>query len=624
MREWIVTNGLGGYASLTYDNSNTRKYHGLLVSSLNPPTKRWMFISNIFDKIKTNEKTYNLNGSNCVFTYDLFPSFFYHFEGNKIKKTIFMENEKNTTIIKYDIKIKNPIQMIHTPHVNSRHIYDVTYKRDLDFQIKNHSTGISIKPGNIDKNINIFLEKSSYKPSFFWEEFFYDKDKERNDSWVDNNVHLGDFIKEIKKDTTYYIVLTLEKKRYDAGLSKIFEKEKKRKKELLKHADISDKYSKLVLSSDDFIVSKENDKTVVAGYHWFADWGRDTLISLPGLTLITKRYDEAKKILYGFSKYCKKGLIPNAFMERDSKAVYNNVDSSLWYIDRVYQYLKYTDDKSFLKKIFPTLESIIKGYMEGTFFDIHMDHDYLISHGPGLTWMDVKIGDYYPTPRAKKAVEIQALWYNSLCIMSGFSQIIGKKDKYLDLSKKVKESFIEKYDQQYDVIDTQDTSNRPNKIFLVSLDYTMIKKDLAKKIVENVKKHLLTPFGLRTLSQDNPNYKPYYFGDYNKDESYHNGTVWPWLLGPFVKAFLKVNKGPIWEEYSYKHFIKPIFDIYGERWGGNIHEIFDAEPIYAPRGCITQAWSVAEILRCLIEDIENIKPDYNKILNESKIVVKTR
>jgi len=621
MREWIVTNGLGGYASLTYQNTNTRKFHGLLISSLNPPVERWVFVSNVIDEIQIDDKKFDLREQKCRFSSDLFPTFNYEFNGVNIQKTVFMEYGKNTTILKYKIKTDREINILHNPIINSRHFYDVNKQRYLTFKQDSISNGVVIKPENINKTLKILLNNSSYKPLQYWEEFYYEKDKERNESWIDNNVHIGRFIKNIKNSDEYYFVLSIEDK-INPSVSKIWSAEVQRKKELLKNANLTKKFEKLILSSDNFIVNKGKGKSIIAGYHWFADWGRDTLISLPGLCLVTKRFDDAKNILLGLSSYCKKGLIPNAFMDRDSKAIYNTVDASLWYIDRVYQYLKYTNDKEFLEKIWKTMQSIMLSYIKGTDYGIKMDEDFLISHDPGLTWMDVKIDDYYPTPRSKKAVEIQALWYNALKIMSVLSQIKGKTEKFLDLSEKVKESFNYQFDGLYDVIDSKDTSFRPNIIFLASLDYTMIDQALQEKIVNDVRDKLLTIFGLRTLSPDDPKYMGSYIGDFNKEMAYHNGTVWPWLLGQFIKAYVKVKKyAPVFREFAYKNYIQPMFDVFNEQWDGSIYEIFDGDPIYAPRGCITQAWSVAEILRSWVEDIENIKPKYEEIFVSPKIRV---
>jgi len=339
------------------------------------------------------------------------------------------------------------------------------------------------------------------------------------------------------------------------------------------------------------------------------------LISLPGIALVTKRFDDAKQMLLSFGEHCKNGLIPNAFMDRDSKAVYNTVDASLWFIDRVYQYLKYTNDLNFIDEIWETLHSIIDGYKNGTEYNIHMDKDFLISHQEGLTWMDVKIGDCFPTPRSKKAVEIQALWYNALRIMGDLANISSRDDTYSDLAEKVKESFDKQFDRQYDIIDTKDLSFRPNQIFLVSLDFSMINKGLQEKIVNDVQKKLLTIFGLRTLSPDSSRYKGTYLGDYNRDIAYHNGTVWPWLMGPFIKAFVKVKNHELaWRDFAFQNFLKPMFDVFGSNWDGSIYEIFDGDPPHLPRGCITQAWSVAEILRSWVEDIENMSPKYENIL----------
>lgn len=612
MREWIVTNGLGGYASLTHRGDNKSKFHGLLVASLDPPTNRWVFVSNIIDKIQINNQEYNLTEYRPNFDFDYFPNFTYKIGNTTIKKTVLMPNGTNTTIIRYNINNNKPVKMIHGPIVHSRHFYDLNSQRYLSFKQEKKQDVLSIKPENISKTLKIILRDSTYEERNYWETLYYDKDRKRNDSWIDNAVHTGYFYKKIQKPCVYYLVLTLEKDT-DSDPDLVFIREKERKQKIIEQSELSEKFKKLVLSADNFIVKKGMYKSVIAGYPWFADWGRDALISLPGLTLVTRRFDDAKKILETFARFRKNSLIPNFFSDRDSEAAYNSVDASLWYIDRVYQYMKYTNDINFLEKIWNALKDIISGYKNGTIYDIGMDEDYLISHGPGLTWMDVKIGDFYPTPRFRKAVEIQALWYNALKIMSGFSEILEKNDDYYDLSELVKKSFNEKYDLLYDVIDTHDFSLRPNIIFLVSLDNTMIDKNRQKEIIDVIQDNLLTIFGLRTLSPHDQNYKESYIGNYNKDLAYHNGTAWPWLLGFFIKGYVKLNNNSKkHREYAYEKFLEPMIKIYGEKWDGSIHEIFDAEPVYTPRGCISQAWSVAEIMRSWAEDIENISPKYEK------------
>ena len=619
MREWIVTNGLGGYASLTRGQKNTSKFHGLLVASLRPPSERWVFVSNVNDRIQVDGHSYDLNNMQSKFVFNIFPSFVFNFDNISVRKTIFMPYGKNTTIIKFEVSTKKPISIFHRPIINSRHFYELSSPGSVSFDQNLFEHGVFVRPSNIGKTLKIMLKDSKYNSDGYWRKYYYKKDHERQDSYLDNNFYLGEFCKNISSPEEYFFVISIEDI-VDADLSYMYSREVLRKKTIFEKSEIPHKYEKLVLSTDNFVVKKGENQSIIAGYHWFGEWGRDTLISLPGTTLVTKRYQDAKNILKCFGRYIRKGLIPNVFSDKDSIASYNTVDSSLWFIDRVYQYLKYTDDVNFLSEIWEKLSSIIDNYKRGTDYFIKMDEDYLIRHGPGLTWMDVKIGDYYPTPRANKAVEIQALWYNALRIMSNFANIIGKDDDYYDLSNQTKESFNIQYDQLYDVIDTKDQTIRPNQVFLVSLDYSMIDQSIKENIINNIELKLITPFGLRTLNPEHPDYKGNYIGIHNRDIAYHNGTAWPWLLGPFVHSFIKLkNYEEYWRTYAYENFLKTMFDAYGDQWDGSIHEIFDGSPPYVPRGCITQAWSVAEILRCLVEDIENIRPPFEKMVLSSKI-----
>jgi predicted glycogen debranching enzyme len=620
VREWIVTNGLGSYASLTHSHEVTSKFHGLLVASLEPPTKRWMFVSNIADRIHLDNRVYSRLDMKGTFSFDFFPSLTYTAKGVSIKKTFFMDYGKNTTFIKYAIQTDKPLTVTHIPTINSRHFYDTTSPGHVAFTQHEIPHGIIIYPSNINRKLTILLSDAQYTPDGYWEELYYKKDRDRRDAWRDHNFHIGEFEKNIARSTEYYLTLTVEPEHEHDPVA-AYQRELKRKQGLLALAQLPKEYEKLVLAADTFVVRKGTEKSIVAGYHWFSDWGRDTLISLPGITLVTKRFSDARQILLSYGKFCKKGLIPNVFGERNAQPVYNTVDAALWFIDRVYQYLTYTNDLALVEALWPVLQSIIEGYTHGTEYGIHMDSDFLISHGPGLTWMDVKIGEYYPTPRSKKAVEIQALWYNDLMIMGTLARLLKKHDHYSELAASVKQSFQKLYDQQYDVVDARDLSMRPNQIFLASLDFLMIDHQLQEKIVDDVLSQLVTVFGLRTLSSQDSRYKGTYFGDYNKDLAYHNGTVWPWLLGPFIKAFVRMkNQELAWRQYAYTHFLQPMFDVFGEKWDGSVYEIFDADPPFAPQGCITQAWSVAEILRAWVEDVEGIQPPYkNLVLHEVRV-----
>lgn len=390
----------------------------------------------------------------------------------------------------------------------------------------------------------------------------------------------------------------------------------------------------IVLAADSFIVDRMSTKTktVIAGYHWFEDWGRDSLIALSGLTLVTGRFEDAKKILLTCKRYCHKGLIPNPFPEiLGDELAYNTVDATLWFFHAVYQYLKYTNDFSFVRKeLWNTLKTIINYHVRGTLYGIQMDDDGLIAHGPQLTWMDAKIGNHAVTPREGKAVEIQALWYNALRIMETLSRVLDQNEgaeEYYLMAENVKESFLQKFwnPQQeclFDVIidGKADASLRPNQIMAVALDFSMVERAKEERIVEKVREELWGTYGLKTLSVDNPRYVGTYLGNWgHRDTAYHNGTVWAWLLGPFTTAFLGVKKyQKRWRTFAFETFLKPLFS--GEVFQaglGTISEIFDGDPPHTSRGCISQAWSVAEPLRAYVEDVLMQRPPYERSLKKN-------
>jgi predicted glycogen debranching enzyme len=380
----------------------------------------------------------------------------------------------------------------------------------------------------------------------------------------------------------------------------------------------------ILLAANSFIVQdKKGRKAIIAGYFWFEPWGRDTFISLPGLMLITGRFADAKDTLQNFMRYFKDGLIPNFVADKTGVPIYNTVDGTLWYVNAVSQYVKYTGDYGFIRtELWENLKRIIEHHQKGTLFGIQLDSDGLLMHGPRLTWMDAVVEGDMITPRTGKAVEIQALWYNALKIMETladkFNEATSAK-QYATMAEQTAQSFNEKYWNSkygclYDVLEQNraDASIRPNQIFAVSLDYTMLNKENSRRIVEVVNQEHVTPHGLRTLSVDDPKFMDRCTGNRRtRDTAYHNGTIWPWLLGPYITAYLKVN------DYSNQArkqavdtLILPLFknDIY-ENSLGTINEIYDCTPPNIPRGCIAQAWSIAEPLRAYIEDILQIKPN---------------
>lgn len=401
----------------------------------------------------------------------------------------------------------------------------------------------------------------------------------------------------------------------------IIDAQLKRVSKIIANSGLKDDFGQaLAVAADQFITQRESTgySTVLAGLPWFTDWGRDTMIAFTGLTLCTGRFNEAHDILLTFAKYCHNGLIPNMFPDNGQKPLYNTADASLWYFYAVYKYLMYTgnsDDYDFIyKEIYPSLKEIISAYKNGTDFSIYMDEDYLIHAGSGLdqvTWMDVRVGDWVATPRHGKPVEINALWYNALCIMDFLSAKFGENDTdYKLLSEKVRSSFIAKFWNPnagclYDVVDeTPDDSIRPNQIYAVSLPFTMLDHDMEKSIVNVVKNKLYVGCGLRSLDPEHKDYHPIYIGSLSKrDHAYHQGTAWGFLLGGFITAYVKVNGSDKKAADEALKLLEPVKDHLYHNCIGSICEIFDGDSPHNGRGCYAQAWSVGEVLRCYFEDI---------------------
>jgi predicted glycogen debranching enzyme len=374
----------------------------------------------------------------------------------------------------------------------------------------------------------------------------------------------------------------------------------------------------LSAAADQFIVSRGEHKSIIAGYHWFADWGRDTMIALPGLTLATGRADVARSILLEFAKHVNQGMLPNRFPDAGEEPEYNTVDAALWYFEAVRKYVEYTGDLELVRtELFPVLTSIMQWHFDGTRHGIHVDTDGLLACGvPGvqLTWMDAKIGDWVVTPRHGKPVEIQALWHNALKIMEGFARDLDEAqtaDYYGGRAAHAAASFNQIFWNSaagclYDVVNCEerDACIRPNQIFAISLPHALISEERAARVIDVVERELLTPFGLRTLSPSDPRYRSAYGGDArSRDSAYHQGTVWPWLLGPFITAYLKVHGRTPDSSWKARVWLGN-FDLHLRDGGlGQISEVFSAEPPHAPGGCIAQAWSVAELLRAAREDV---------------------
>jgi predicted glycogen debranching enzyme len=382
----------------------------------------------------------------------------------------------------------------------------------------------------------------------------------------------------------------------------------------------------LVAAADQFVVARGTRQTVLAGYHWFGDWGRDTMIALAGLTLVTGRFETARGILSEFARHTSRGMLPNRFPDDGGHAPdYNTVDATLWFFEAARAYLQYSDDAEFVRaELYDVLVDIIAWHVRGTRFQIHVDMDGLLSsgeEGAQLTWMDAKVGDWVVTPRHGKPVEIQALWYNALRVMENFAREFEDKageKLYGEMAAQAAESFNRSFWNEergclYDVIEAdlinsgrRDASIRPNQILAVSLHYSMLSEERARRVVETVERELLTPYGLRSLSPHDPGYRGRYEGDpLSRDGAYHQGTVWAWLIGPYVSAYLKIFGETTQGRERAARLLEGFRQHLGEAGLGQISEIFDGDPPHTPRGCIAQAWSVAELLRVSIEELMN-------------------
>jgi predicted glycogen debranching enzyme len=461
--------------------------------------------------------------------------------------------------------------------------------------------------------IFISVPGSSFTENQKWyRNFEYAVEQERGLDYREDLYTLGNFSVALKKgDTLAVIISTEDPTGKDAA--KLFAREIKRREALVDKFSGNENLKRLALAADQFIVKRGELGTVLAGYPWFADWGRDTMIALPGLCLVTGRFDAAKKILLQFASLVSDGMLPNRFSDRDEPPEYNTIDATLWFFQAIYHYYNSTKDTAFLKKILPILEDIMAWHEKGTRYNIKVDEaDGLLSggqEGVQLTWMDAKVEGWVVTPRRGKAVEINALWYNALCIMDFLLTENGKADKgksYAVKAENVKEQFNILFwneDQQalFDYItDTEKNSAlRPNQVYAISLPFPLLTQERAKKVLATVTDHLLTPRGLRSLSPTDREYKPIYMGNlWYRDGAYHQGTVWSFLLGPYIDAVMYVKEAEGKAEAT--RFLSQFFTHLDEACIGSVSEIFDGETPHAPRGCVAQAWSVAEILRVAI------------------------
>lgn len=657
-KEWVLSNGIGGYCSTTVIGANTRRYHGLLIASLIPPAQRHLILSKLDESIVIDSTEYGLFTNLCKnyvsegykylesFEKDILPEYTFKVDDVKVVKKISMVYGRNAVVIQYKVKTGNKSVLLKlAPIMNFRDFHQMSTNHEFSLNQRIDNTKVRIEiDGHARSPIFIHLSDGKYieHNNDVFRNMYYLKEDERGFYAEENLIVPGRYEVEIKPNQTKEItfVASLEDTTEQIDSNKVFKAEEERVKKIIDNSDLLVKKSKLnkqekdynklmtdlLISSDTFVVNRPTfgSHSVIAGFPWFLDWGRDTLIAYEGLFLTTKRFDLAKEILLTFTRDIKFGLVPNGYSGFDNRPLYNSADASLLLFEQVNKYLQYTKDYEFVKiKIYPKLIDIIENYINGIDLDnnnIYIDSDGLLCSGTESTqntWMDAKIGDFAVTPRNGKVVELNSLWYNALKTLENLALKFDEKDisdKYKKMALQHRKEFEKvfynkKKKSLYDVIG--DDKIRPNQLFSLSTTYPVIKpsSEMSKTILKTVKTKLLTKYGLRTLAKNEEGYTPYYEGSPEKrDKSYHQGVAWVWLLGLYHDALKNVindEKDRLEKEtelMEYEKFINSVFttfktEIDGDEGIGSISELYSSEPPIKPGGTFAQAWSVSEILK---------------------------
>ncbi|HOS42534.1 MAG TPA: amylo-alpha-1,6-glucosidase [Armatimonadota bacterium] len=624
-REWLLTNGLGGYASATLCGMLTRRYHGLLVAALHPPGNRHVLVAKL-------EETLRRDGQAVPLATNAYPGALYpdgyrrlrevvydggqvvmHFAAGEmaLEKCIWMVPGDNTTCVRYRNLGTVPYDLELTPLVNARDFHGESAAGSIPFDVSSAGWGdgiqLHLRPSWMRDGFWMYAEAGAWHDDPVWyHDMVYRWETRRGLGDRDNHFSPGHLLASLGPGDDFTVTLTTQPQ----GRTPIAELPRAPARDagepeeitLLRHAAATFLVERQTVTGAEIA----RGRTVIAGYHWFGDWGRDTMIALPGLCLTTGRAEDAAAILRTFAAARRHGLLPNVFSDSGEGGAYNAVDASLWFVYAVDRYVRAAGDRALVEELRPALEAIIHAYRDGTDYGIRMAPDGLIvADAPGwqLTWMDAKVGDWVVTPRAGKPVEVNALWYHALRVMEVYARDLGWPNPYGALAEQARESFSAFWYAEggylYDVLgDAPDARLRPNQLFAVSLPHSPLDYPRARAVVEAVTRHLLTPYGLRTLAPDDPAYRGQYGGDqWSRDGAYHQGTVWAWLIGPYVEAYLRVHGHTAEAKAGGRALLQPLLAHLRDAGIGSISEIFDGDPPHAPNGAISQAWSVAEVLR---------------------------
>jgi predicted glycogen debranching enzyme len=653
-REWLVTNGLGGYAAGTLAGVLTRRYHGVLIAALPAPLGRLVMVSQVAERLRLpgnrvfwlsgeerKDGALYVEGANRLREFRLeagLPVWTYEIEGYVLEKRLLLPRFQNTVLVTYTLLAGDDLVRLGVrPLLNAR-----PHEAAVDHALPEKPTMIA-RDDQLEVQFAadippLRLHLADARGAFTFEphtvqHLYYRKEESRGYQAIGDAWTPGYFRMNLRPGESATVVASTEGVEMMNALApeEARAAEHERRRRLLWRADplVNDpQTAELVLAADQFVITPagrledaarahaagDEARTVIAGYHWFTDWGRDTMISLEGLTLTTGRADEAREILRTFAFYFRDGLIPNLFPEGNKEGLYNTADATLWFFQALHRYLQHSGDAATLRHILPKLDTSVACHLAGTRFNIRVDPtDGLLGQGAenvALTWMDAKMGDWVVTPRRGKPVEINALWYNALRLLSDWHDQLGnasRAEELRALAARTYESFNQRFwyepgQHLYDVVDGDDGDDaacRPNQIFSFALEHPVLDPARWQAVLRTVETRLLTPVGLRSLDPEHPDFRATYSGDLrSRDGAYHQGTVWGWLIGAFVDAWIRVNPERPAEA---RQFLTGILAHLDEACVGSISEIFDAEPPFTARGCVAQAWSVAEVLRCWVK-----------------------
>ncbi|HOS94389.1 MAG TPA: amylo-alpha-1,6-glucosidase [Armatimonadota bacterium] len=631
-REWLVANGIGGYASSTLCFLNTRRYHGMLVAALQPPVARTVLVAKCEETVRTSAGVAEL-GCNAYpkvvypdgyeYLQDVrlelgVPSFSYRVLGGTLLKTVAMVQGQNTTLVRYMWDGPAGAELLVHPLITCR---DYHWLKRFDPWLSRewapHAGGAWYQPYELGPRIYVSATEGTYCHDPVWYyNFQYEQERQRGLEFEEDLYRPGELALPLASGEPAYLVLSTEPRRAEEAPA-LFDAEMARRHAVLRRCPMAGhraEVDELILAADSFLVRRGSGLgSILAGYHWFGDWGRDTMIALPGLTLTTGRAEDARQILLTYAEFVDQGMLPNRFPDSGEAPDYNTVDATLWYFVALHYYVEATGDLDTARRLLPVLMEIIRAHVRGTRYGIGVDSDGLLAAGDErtqLTWMDAKVDDWVVTPRNGKPVEINALWYNALRItadLAGRLAMPAQAREAAEHAERAAASFVPAFhdaaagylaDRVVDGV--RDQTLRPNQLLAASLPYKLIDAERTRQMLDRIDRGLLTPHGLRTLAPSEPGYRGIYLGDrWARDGAYHQGTAWAWLIGPYVDAWLYAHAGEPGAERAALGLLDPLRRQVYDAGVGSLSEIYDGAAPHEPRGCISQAWSVGEALRIL-------------------------